>query len=103
MSVKTNTMQPTVKDATPVVEESCPAWCEGCDDDGRHVTDFSSVYPADEEEALVRLVQDGAAAPVVELGVNDADGDSAALRLSVEQARELADLIDDLIAAAELG
>jgi hypothetical protein len=58
---------------------------------------------APDTDVLARLTQDGDAAPTVELGVNDADGGSAAIRMSLAQARELADLLNDLITTAELG
>jgi hypothetical protein len=85
-------------------EYSCPSWCAGgCDEDGQHVTEFDGPTTEPDTDAIARLVQDGDATPVVELGVNDADGGSAAVCLSLAQARELADLLNDLITSAELG
>jgi hypothetical protein len=82
--------------------DSCPSWCAGgCDDDAVHATEFEGPVTEPDTDAIARLVQDGDAAPAVELGVNDADGGSAAVRLSLEQARELAGLLNDLVAAAE--
>lgn len=81
---------------------SCPSWCAGgCDDDAVHATEFEGPVTEPDTDAIARLVQDGDAAPAVELGVNDADGGSAAVRLSLDKARELADLLNDLVATAE--
>ena len=86
---------------TSNVEDSCPAWCEGCDDDGMHVTDYAGVDGAGpENDALARLRQESDGPALVELGVNDADGGSAAIRMTLEKARELADLLNDLVASA---
>ena len=88
-------------DITPDVEDSCPAWCEGCDDSGMHVTDYEGVDGTGaENEALARLAQEGDGPALVELGVNDADGGTVAIRMSLEKARELADLLNDLVASA---
>jgi hypothetical protein len=89
----------------PDAEGSCPSWCVGCDDgEAVHANEFEGpILPMRDDEAIARLVQEGDSAPVVELGVNDADGGSACVRLSLAQARELADLLNDLITDAELG
>jgi hypothetical protein len=85
--------------------DECPSWCCGCDEsDTAHVNEYEGVSDtAPDTDVLARLTQDGDAAPTVELGVNDADGGSAAIRMSLAQARELADLLNDLITTAELG
>jgi hypothetical protein len=83
---------------------TCPPWCEGgCEDDQVHATEYEGPALEPDTEAIARLVQEGDAAPQVELGVNDADGDSAGVRLSLAQARELAGLLNDLVATAESG
>jgi hypothetical protein len=82
--------------------DSCPSWCAGgCDEDAVHSTEFEGPVTEPDTDAIARLVQDGDAAPTVELGVNDADGGSAAVRLPLEQARELAGLLNDLVTTAE--
>lgn len=87
----------------PAADESHP-WCVGCDEtEAFHATEFEG--PAGFEpdtDAHARLVQEGDAEPVIDLGVNDTDGDSACVRLSLDQAQELADLLNDLIATARL-
>jgi hypothetical protein len=86
-------------------EGSWPSWCVGCDEgEAFHATEFEGPDGIEPDtDAIARLVQEGDAAPVIDLGANDADGDSACVRLSLTQARELADLLNDLIEAAELG
>lgn len=84
-------------------EAAAPSWCVGCDDgEAFHATEFEGPDGAEPgTDVTARLVQEGDAAPVIDLGANDADGDSACVRLSLAQARELADLLNDLIATAE--
>lgn len=95
------------EDTAQEAEDSCPSWCCGCDEsDTTHVNEYEGVRDTPPDtDVLARLMQDGGAAPTVEIGVNDLDEvpGSAAVRLSLEQARELADLLNDLITAAELG
>jgi hypothetical protein len=91
----------------PADEDSCPSWCAGgCDEDALHAAEYEGVSDtAPDTDVLARLMQDGDAAPTVQIGVNDPDEmpGSAAVRLSLEQARDLVDLLNDLITAAELG
>ena len=52
----TDTSTEMVQDA----EDSCPAWCDGCDEDGAHVTDYEGVDGTEpDNEALARLMQEG--------------------------------------------
>jgi hypothetical protein len=89
----------------PVDQDSRPSWCVGCDEgEAFHATEFDGpdgIEPG--TDAIARLVQEADAAPVIELGANDADGDSAVVRLSLAQAGSLADLLNDLITSAYLG
>jgi hypothetical protein len=86
-------------------EDFCPSWCVGgCDDDALHTNEFEGPsLPVADDEAIVRLVQERNAVPVIELGVNDADGGSALVRLSLDQAEILVDLLNDLIVSARQG
>jgi hypothetical protein len=93
------------EDIAPEVEDPRPSWCVGCDEgEAFHATEFEGPDGSEPDtDAIARLVQEGDAEPMIDLGANDADGDSACVRLSLAQARELADLLDNLITAAELG
>ena len=93
------------EDIAPDAEDSAPSWCVACDEsEAFHATEFDGPDGVEPDtDAVARLVQEGDAEPVIDLGVNDADGDSACVRLSLAQARELADLLNDLITSAELG
>ena len=96
MSVTEIPLEPSVDD--------CPAWCEGCDDDGVHVTDYAGADGTRPDDgALARLRQEHGGEAEIELGVNDADGDSALMRLTPAGARELAYILLDLADAAQEG
>lgn len=82
-----------------------PSWCVACEPgEPFHATEFEGPSGTEPDtDAIARLVQDGDAAAVVEVGVNDADGDPAVVRLSLEQARELAELLNSLVTDGYLG
>lgn len=94
-------MNGTAEAAAPA--DSRPSWCVGCDDaEAHHATEFEGPDGIDPgTDAFARLVQKGDAAPVIDLEANDAGGDSACVRLSLAQARELAGLLNNLVAMAE--
>jgi hypothetical protein len=100
------------EDITPDAEDEwCPggpSWCIGGHDDDDpapvHETEFDGPRGIEADtDVTTRLVQEGSGTPVIELGVNDADGDSALIRLSLDQASELVEFLTRLLTEAELG
>ena len=86
-------------DGTPQAahEDECPSWCCGCDErTGQHATEFEGPgsYPADGGawHAIARTVlghhRGGPA--LIEISVQDQDGSETAVRLTPDQAAELA-------------
>jgi hypothetical protein len=88
-------------------QDSCPSWCVGGHDEAAEpecVTEFDG--PSGTEagtDAIARLMQDGGADAVIELAVHDADESEAVVRLSLDQASELVELLTHLITEAHLG
>lgn len=76
-------------------EDECPSWCVGCDEtETGHANEYegtSDPAPDSEWHALARTVQDHRGGPVlVELAVLDGDGNEAVVRMTPDQAAELA-------------